>query len=155
MSCVFWPALAEGVFVFSSVTPLPEEFELQGFLALRPALRYRPHSTVQSACLLIIMFLETDVCWYFRSLDFTKGHQGILVDRDGLPVHTRYERLIILGKWVADNYPEWVSLHLSAFTHKKKKTLIQQIYMVQYTCSMVFMSFKLSLREGNRARLLG
>lgn len=29
-----------GVFVFSSVTPLPEEFELQGFLALRPALRY-------------------------------------------------------------------------------------------------------------------
>uniref|UniRef100_A0A3Q3EI06 SMG7 nonsense mediated mRNA decay factor n=1 Tax=Labrus bergylta TaxID=56723 RepID=A0A3Q3EI06_9LABR len=38
-----------------SVTPLPEEFELQGFLALRPAL---------------------------RSLDFTKGHQGILVDRD-------------------------------------------------------------------------
>ncbi|XP_068424667.1 nonsense-mediated mRNA decay factor SMG7 isoform X2 [Clinocottus analis] len=62
----------------SSVTPLPEEFELQGFLALRPAL---------------------------RSLDFTKGHQGILVDRDGLPVHTRHQRLISLGKWVADNQP--------------------------------------------------
>ncbi|KAI3374401.1 hypothetical protein L3Q82_005968 [Scortum barcoo] len=62
----------------SSVMPLPEEFELQGFLALRPAL---------------------------RSLDFTKGHQGILVDRDGLLVHTRHQRLIILGKWVADNQP--------------------------------------------------
>ncbi|KAK1879143.1 Protein SMG7 [Dissostichus eleginoides] len=61
-----------------SVTPLPEEFELQGFLALRPAL---------------------------RSLDFTKGHQGILVDRDGLPLQTRHQRLISLGKWVADNQP--------------------------------------------------
>ncbi|CAB1435072.1 unnamed protein product [Pleuronectes platessa] len=61
-----------------SVTPLPEEFELQGFLALRPAL---------------------------RSLDFTKGHQGVLVDRDGPPVHTRHQRLISLGKWVADNQP--------------------------------------------------
>ncbi|XP_041805679.1 protein SMG7 isoform X2 [Chelmon rostratus] len=62
----------------SSVMPLPEEFELQGFLALRPAL---------------------------RSLDFTKGHQGILVDRDGLPLHTRHQRLVGLGKWVADNQP--------------------------------------------------
>uniref|UniRef100_A0A3Q3VTA5 Nonsense-mediated mRNA decay factor n=1 Tax=Mola mola TaxID=94237 RepID=A0A3Q3VTA5_MOLML len=61
-----------------SLTPLPEEFELQGFLALRPAL---------------------------RSLDFTKGHQGILVDRDSLPVHTRRQRLMGLGKWVADNQP--------------------------------------------------
>ncbi|XP_056266569.1 nonsense-mediated mRNA decay factor SMG7 [Pseudoliparis swirei] len=61
-----------------SVTPLPEEFELQGFLALRPAL---------------------------RSLDFTKGHQGVLLDRDGLPVHARHQRLISLGKWVADNQP--------------------------------------------------
>uniref|UniRef100_A0A8C2ZSP5 Nonsense-mediated mRNA decay factor n=1 Tax=Cyclopterus lumpus TaxID=8103 RepID=A0A8C2ZSP5_CYCLU len=60
------------------MTPLPEEFELQGFLALRPAL---------------------------RSLDFTKGHQGVLLDRDGLPVHTRHQRLISLGKWVADNQP--------------------------------------------------
>ncbi|KAM4728867.1 nonsense-mediated mRNA decay factor SMG7 isoform 2-T2 [Anableps anableps] len=62
----------------SSALPLPEEFELQGFLALRPAL---------------------------RCLDFTKGHQGILVDRDGLPVHARHQRLIALGKWVADNQP--------------------------------------------------
>ncbi|XP_035988795.1 protein SMG7-like isoform X2 [Fundulus heteroclitus] len=58
--------------------PLPEEFELQGFLALRPAL---------------------------RCLDFTKGHQGILLDRDGLPVHARHQRLVALGKWVADNQP--------------------------------------------------
>ncbi|MED6243653.1 hypothetical protein ATANTOWER_024378 [Ataeniobius toweri] len=62
----------------SSAMPLPEEFELQGFLALRPAL---------------------------RCLDFTKGHQGILVDRDGLPVHARHQRLTALGKWVADNQP--------------------------------------------------
>ncbi|XP_075878245.1 nonsense-mediated mRNA decay factor SMG7 isoform X3 [Nelusetta ayraudi] len=60
------------------VMPLPEEFELQGFLALRPAL---------------------------RSLDFTQGHQGILVERDGLPLHSRHQRLISLGKWVADNQP--------------------------------------------------
>uniref|UniRef100_A0A7N8YC70 Nonsense-mediated mRNA decay factor n=1 Tax=Mastacembelus armatus TaxID=205130 RepID=A0A7N8YC70_9TELE len=70
----------------SSVTPLPEEFELQGFLALRPAL---------------------------RSLDFTKGHQGILVDRDGLPVHARHQRLIILGKWVADNQPGLIQYTVS------------------------------------------
>uniref|UniRef100_A0A3Q3ECX6 Nonsense-mediated mRNA decay factor n=1 Tax=Labrus bergylta TaxID=56723 RepID=A0A3Q3ECX6_9LABR len=69
-----------------SVTPLPEEFELQGFLALRPAL---------------------------RSLDFTKGHQGILVDRDGLPVHTRHQRLIGLGKWVADSQPGLIQCRVS------------------------------------------
>uniref|UniRef100_A0A8D0AQU8 Nonsense-mediated mRNA decay factor n=1 Tax=Sander lucioperca TaxID=283035 RepID=A0A8D0AQU8_SANLU len=66
----------------SSVTPLPEEFELQGFLAL-------------------------------RSLDFTKGHQGILVDRDGLPVHTRHQRLVGLGKWVADNQPGLIQCRVS------------------------------------------
>lgn len=70
----------------SSATPLPEEFELQGFLALRPAL---------------------------RTLDFTKGHQGILVDRDGLPVHTRHQRLISLGKWVADNQPGLIQCQVS------------------------------------------
>ncbi|XP_068582186.1 nonsense-mediated mRNA decay factor SMG7 isoform X3 [Cebidichthys violaceus] len=70
----------------SSATPLPEEFELQGFLALRPAL---------------------------RSLDFTKGHQGVLVDRDGLPVHTRHQRLISLGKWVADNQPGLIQCRVS------------------------------------------
>ncbi|XP_072298017.1 nonsense-mediated mRNA decay factor SMG7 isoform X2 [Eucyclogobius newberryi] len=51
----------------SSVVPLPEEFELQGFLALRPAL---------------------------RTLDFTKGHQGAQ--------RTRHQRLVCLGKWIAD-----------------------------------------------------
>nr|XP_012770953.1 protein SMG7 isoform X2 [Maylandia zebra] len=70
----------------SSVTPLPEEFELQGFLALRPAL---------------------------RCLDFTKGHQGILVDRDGLPVHARHQRLISLGKWVADSQPGLIQCRVS------------------------------------------
>uniref|UniRef100_A0A3B4BEU3 DNA/RNA-binding domain-containing protein n=1 Tax=Periophthalmus magnuspinnatus TaxID=409849 RepID=A0A3B4BEU3_9GOBI len=54
----------------SSVVPLPEEFELQGFLALRPSLRI---------------------------LDFTKGHQGAL--------HTRHQRLVCLGKWIADTQP--------------------------------------------------
>ncbi|XP_075996097.1 nonsense-mediated mRNA decay factor SMG7 isoform X1 [Genypterus blacodes] len=70
----------------SAVTPLPEEFELQGFLALRPAL---------------------------RSLDFTKGHQGILVDRDGVPVHARHQRLISLGKWVADSQPGLIQCSVS------------------------------------------
>ncbi|KAM4551908.1 nonsense-mediated mRNA decay factor SMG7 isoform 1-T1 [Odontesthes bonariensis] len=70
----------------SSVMPLPEEFELQGFLALRPAL---------------------------RCLDFTKGHQGILVDRDGLPVHARHQRLVGLGKWVADNQPGLIQCTVS------------------------------------------
>ncbi|XP_061653353.1 nonsense-mediated mRNA decay factor SMG7 isoform X4 [Phyllopteryx taeniolatus] len=61
-----------------SATPLPEEFELQGFLALRPAL---------------------------RSVDFTKGHQGVPVDRDVLLLRTRHQRLVALGKWIADNQP--------------------------------------------------
>ncbi|XP_028833074.1 nonsense-mediated mRNA decay factor SMG7 isoform X2 [Denticeps clupeoides] len=69
-----------------SVTPLPEEFELQGFLALRPAL---------------------------RSLDFSKGHQGIAISKDGLPVHARHQRLINLGKWVADNQPGLIQYKLS------------------------------------------
>ncbi|RXM32804.1 Protein SMG7 [Acipenser ruthenus] len=59
-------------------TPLPEEFELQGFLALRPAL---------------------------RNLDFLKGHQGIVVDKEGQQLRTRHQRLICLGKWVAENHP--------------------------------------------------
>ncbi|XP_046884201.1 protein SMG7 isoform X3 [Hypomesus transpacificus] len=70
----------------ASVTPLPEEFELQGFLALRPAL---------------------------RTQDFTKGHQGIAVDKDGLPVQARHQRLICLGKWVADNYPGLIQCRAS------------------------------------------
>uniref|UniRef100_A0AAY5KKB5 Nonsense-mediated mRNA decay factor n=1 Tax=Esox lucius TaxID=8010 RepID=A0AAY5KKB5_ESOLU len=69
-----------------SLTPLPEEFELQGFLALRPAL---------------------------RTLDFTKGHQGIAVDKDGLPVRARHQRLISLGKWVADNQPALIQYKVS------------------------------------------
>uniref|UniRef100_A0A8C5H371 Nonsense-mediated mRNA decay factor n=2 Tax=Gouania willdenowi TaxID=441366 RepID=A0A8C5H371_GOUWI len=69
-----------------SVTPLPEEFELQGFLALRPAL---------------------------RSLDFAKGHQGILMDRERFSQHTRHQRLIGLGKWVADNQPGLMQCRVS------------------------------------------
>uniref|UniRef100_A0A8C7J5Z8 Nonsense-mediated mRNA decay factor n=1 Tax=Oncorhynchus kisutch TaxID=8019 RepID=A0A8C7J5Z8_ONCKI len=69
-----------------SLTPLPEEFELQGFLALRPAL---------------------------RTLDFTKGHQGVAVDKEGLPVRARHQRLISLGKWVADNQPGLIQYKVS------------------------------------------
>ncbi|KAG2461579.1 protein SMG7 isoform X2 [Polypterus senegalus] len=65
----------------ASATPLPEEFELQGFLALRPAL---------------------------RTLDFSKGHQGIVVDKEGQQLRTRHQRLICLGKWIADNQPRLV-----------------------------------------------
>lgn len=61
----------------SSVGPLPEEFELQGFLALRPAL---------------------------RTLDFTKGHQGVLAEQDGL-LHPRHQRLVSLGRWIAETQP--------------------------------------------------
>uniref|UniRef100_A0A1A8NH79 Nonsense-mediated mRNA decay factor n=1 Tax=Nothobranchius pienaari TaxID=704102 RepID=A0A1A8NH79_9TELE len=71
---------------FSSVMPLPEEFELQGFLALRPAL---------------------------RSLDFAKGHQGILVDRDGLPISARHQRLIGLGRWMCENQPGLIRYRVS------------------------------------------
>ncbi|XP_061695358.1 nonsense-mediated mRNA decay factor SMG7 isoform X2 [Syngnathoides biaculeatus] len=67
-----------------SVTPLPEEFELQGFLALRPAL---------------------------RSVDFTKGHQSVPVDRDVLLLRTRHQRLVALGKWIADNQPGLIQCH--------------------------------------------
>ncbi|XP_049603632.1 nonsense-mediated mRNA decay factor SMG7 isoform X1 [Syngnathus scovelli] len=70
----------------SSVTPLPEEFELQGFLALRPAL---------------------------RSVDFSKGHQGVPVDRDVLLLRTRHQRLVVLGKWIADNQPGLIQCRAS------------------------------------------
>ncbi|XP_018609154.1 nonsense-mediated mRNA decay factor SMG7 isoform X1 [Scleropages formosus] len=66
------------------VMPLPEEFELQGFLALRPAL---------------------------RALDFSKGHQGIIGDK-GLPTRARHQRLISLGKWVADNQPRLIQYRI-------------------------------------------
>uniref|UniRef100_H3CBL2 SMG7 nonsense mediated mRNA decay factor n=1 Tax=Tetraodon nigroviridis TaxID=99883 RepID=H3CBL2_TETNG len=69
----------------SAVSPLPEEFELQGFLALRPAL---------------------------RSLDFTKGHQGILEQEDPRG-NIRHHRLISLGKWVADNQPGLIQYRMS------------------------------------------
>ncbi|XP_043114627.1 protein SMG7 isoform X1 [Puntigrus tetrazona] len=70
----------------SSVIPLPEEFELQGFLALRPAL---------------------------RMLDFSKGHQGIVVGKESLLIHARHQRLISLGKWVADNQPQLIQCRIS------------------------------------------
>ncbi|XP_030631307.1 nonsense-mediated mRNA decay factor SMG7 isoform X2 [Chanos chanos] len=70
----------------ASATPLPEEFELQGFLALRPAL---------------------------RTLDFSKGHQGIVGNKDSLLVHARHQRLISLGKWVADNQPGLIQYRIS------------------------------------------
>ncbi|TRZ04236.1 hypothetical protein DNTS_029924 [Danionella cerebrum] len=70
----------------TSVIPLPEEFELQGFLALRPAL---------------------------RTLDFSKGHQSIVVGKESLLVHARHQRLISLGKWLADNQSELIQCRLS------------------------------------------
>ncbi|XP_012871170.1 PREDICTED: protein SMG7 isoform X5 [Dipodomys ordii] len=62
----------------TNATPLPEEFELQGFLALRPS---------------------------FRNLDFSKGHQGITGDKEGQQRRIRQQRLIAIGKWIADNQP--------------------------------------------------
>uniref|UniRef100_A0A672PZM0 Nonsense-mediated mRNA decay factor n=1 Tax=Sinocyclocheilus grahami TaxID=75366 RepID=A0A672PZM0_SINGR len=69
-----------------SVIPLPEEFELQGFLALRPAL---------------------------RMLDFSKGHQAIVVGKESLLIHARHQKLISLGKWVADNQPRLIQCRIS------------------------------------------
>lgn len=65
----------------TNATPLPEEFELQGFLALRPS---------------------------FRNLDFSKGHQGITGDKEGQQCQIRQQRLISIGKWIADNQPRLI-----------------------------------------------
>ncbi|XP_040841282.1 protein SMG7 isoform X2 [Ochotona curzoniae] len=65
----------------TNATPLPEEFELQGFLALRPS---------------------------FRNLDFSKGHQGITGDKEGQQRRLRQQRLISIGKWIADNQPRLI-----------------------------------------------
>lgn len=65
----------------TNATPLPEEFELQGFLALRPS---------------------------FRNLDFSKGHQGITGDKEDQQRQIRQQRLISIGKWIADNQPRLI-----------------------------------------------
>ncbi|KAJ7426128.1 Protein SMG7 [Willisornis vidua] len=65
----------------NNATPLPEEFELQGFLALRPS---------------------------FRNLDFSKGHQAITGDKEGQQRRIREQRLIFTGKWIADNQPRLI-----------------------------------------------
>ncbi|KAM4655544.1 nonsense-mediated mRNA decay factor SMG7 isoform 2-T2 [Amazona ochrocephala] len=65
----------------NNATPLPEEFELQGFLALRPS---------------------------FRNLDFSKGHQAITGDKEGQQCRIRQQRLIFTGKWIADNQPRLI-----------------------------------------------
>uniref|UniRef100_A0A8D0G9N4 Nonsense-mediated mRNA decay factor n=1 Tax=Sphenodon punctatus TaxID=8508 RepID=A0A8D0G9N4_SPHPU len=64
-----------------NATPLPEEFELQGFLALRPS---------------------------FRNLDFSKGHQGITGDKEGQHRRIRQQRLVFTGKWIAYNQPRLI-----------------------------------------------
>ncbi|XP_056387848.1 nonsense-mediated mRNA decay factor SMG7 isoform X6 [Hyla sarda] len=60
----------------ANLLPLPEEFELQGFLALRPA---------------------------FRNLDFSRGHQAIIGDRETQHRRLRPIRLVSLGKWISEN----------------------------------------------------
>ncbi|XP_044156573.1 protein SMG7 isoform X2 [Bufo gargarizans] len=62
----------------TNLLPLPEEFELQGFLALRPA---------------------------FRNLDFSRGHQAIIGDRETRHRRLRAIRLVSLGKWISENQP--------------------------------------------------
>ncbi|XP_069497503.1 nonsense-mediated mRNA decay factor SMG7 isoform X4 [Ambystoma mexicanum] len=61
--------------------PLPEEFELQGFLALRPA---------------------------FRNLDFSKGHQAITGEKGGQHKLIRPQRLVSMGKWMCENLPRLI-----------------------------------------------
>ncbi|OCT82799.1 protein SMG7 isoform X4 [Xenopus laevis] len=62
----------------ANMLPLPEEFELQGFLALRPA---------------------------FRNLDFSRGHQAITGVRDAQHRQLRPIRLVAIGKWISENQP--------------------------------------------------
>ncbi|XP_040216258.1 protein SMG7 isoform X2 [Rana temporaria] len=64
----------------ANMLPLPEEFELQGFLALRPA---------------------------FRNLDFSRGHQAIIGDRETQHRRMRPIRLVSLGKWICENQPRF------------------------------------------------
>ncbi|XP_077134512.1 nonsense-mediated mRNA decay factor SMG7 isoform X2 [Ranitomeya variabilis] len=64
--------------ISANLLPLPEEFELQGFLALRPA---------------------------FRNLDFSRGHQAIIGDRETQHRRLRPIRLVSLGKWISENQP--------------------------------------------------
>ncbi|KAM4720663.1 nonsense-mediated mRNA decay factor SMG7 isoform 2-T2 [Rhinophrynus dorsalis] len=71
----------------SNLLPLPEEFELQGFLALRPA---------------------------FRNLDFSKGHQAITGDRDAQHRQLRPVRLVAIGKWISENQPRLMQYHSAA-----------------------------------------
>ncbi|KAM8930602.1 nonsense-mediated mRNA decay factor SMG7 [Pelodytes ibericus] len=65
----------------ANMLPLPEEFELQGFLALRPA---------------------------FRNLDFSRGHQAITGDRDSQHRQLRPMRLVSIGKWISENQPRLI-----------------------------------------------
>ncbi|XP_030063260.1 nonsense-mediated mRNA decay factor SMG7 isoform X1 [Microcaecilia unicolor] len=65
----------------ANMLPLPEEFELQGFLALRPA---------------------------FRNLDFSKGHQGITGEKEMQHRKIRPQRLVSTGKWIAENHPRLI-----------------------------------------------
>ncbi|XP_075038345.1 nonsense-mediated mRNA decay factor SMG7 isoform X5 [Mixophyes fleayi] len=70
--------------VSANLLPLPEEFELQGFLALRPA---------------------------FRNLDFSRGHQAIIGDRETQHRRLRPIRLSSLGKWISENQPRLIQYH--------------------------------------------
>uniref|UniRef100_A0A671PGL9 Nonsense-mediated mRNA decay factor n=1 Tax=Sinocyclocheilus anshuiensis TaxID=1608454 RepID=A0A671PGL9_9TELE len=49
----------------------------------------------------------------FRMLDFSKGHQGIVVGKESLLIHARHQKLISLGKWVADNQPRLIQCRVS------------------------------------------
>lgn len=68
----------------ANLWPLPEEFELQGFLALRPA---------------------------FRNLDFSRGHQAINGERETQHRRLRPIRLVSLGKWISENQPRLMQYH--------------------------------------------
>uniref|UniRef100_A0A8C0YUD5 SMG7 nonsense mediated mRNA decay factor n=1 Tax=Cyprinus carpio carpio TaxID=630221 RepID=A0A8C0YUD5_CYPCA len=49
----------------------------------------------------------------FRMLDFSKGHQSIVVGKESLLIHSRHQRLISVGKWVADNQPRLIQCRIS------------------------------------------
>uniref|UniRef100_UPI00358EAEF9 nonsense-mediated mRNA decay factor SMG7 isoform X2 n=1 Tax=Myxine glutinosa TaxID=7769 RepID=UPI00358EAEF9 len=59
--------------------PLPEEFELQGFLALRTVM---------------------------RNLDFSRGHQSVVGDRDGLQSRVRAARIVSSARRISESCPD-------------------------------------------------
>ncbi|XP_075689232.1 nonsense-mediated mRNA decay factor SMG7 isoform X3 [Rhinoderma darwinii] len=108
--------------ISANLLPLPEEFELQGFLALRPAFSTHREENI----LLPVLFVGHpqkqqqhggDYTAVMSSvtrnpalgnLDFSRGHQAIIGDREAQHRRLRPIRLVSLGKWISENQPRLI-----------------------------------------------